>query len=355
MKTNYLRIACVLIFAISISGIHNITIAQAPQKMSYQAVIRDANGALVKSNNIGVRIQILQYSEFGGSVYVETHQANTNANGLLTLKIGEGEVIYGSLAEINWAEGPFFIKTETDPAGGTNYTIVGTSELLSVPYALYSGSSMPKGSIIMYSGEWEFDNTGLGTGSLDGWALCNGKNGTVDLTDKFVMGTVTETSIGTIGGMNSISLTANQLPSHSHNFTTGNAGDHAHTISVNNAGNHAHTITIDSDGHHEHTTYQDAWGIWYALNSNSGLDVFDDNPETRFFPANATSPGNSSTSAAGFHSHSNSCSTAGTHTHGASCNSNGSHVHSGSTDATGAGQSIDNRPAFVKLAYIIKM
>ena len=115
-----------------------ICLAQAPQKMSYQAVIRDAGGTLVQSHAVGMRIQILQTSEFGAAVYVETHATSTNANGLVTLEIGSGNVVLGTFAGINWAAGPYFIKTETDPTGGTSYSIMGTSQLLSVPYALYA-------------------------------------------------------------------------------------------------------------------------------------------------------------------------------------------------------------------------
>lgn len=113
-------------------------LAQAPQKMSYQAVIRDGVGTLLQSHAVGMRIQILQTSEFGAAVYVETHSTTTNVNGLVTLEIGSGNVVFGTFAGINWAAGPYFIKTETDPTGGTSYTITGTSQLLSVPYALYA-------------------------------------------------------------------------------------------------------------------------------------------------------------------------------------------------------------------------
>ncbi|MEN9340520.1 MAG: hypothetical protein RIQ62_1832, partial [Bacteroidota bacterium] len=120
--------------------------AQAPQKMSYQAVIRNATNALVMSTPVGMKISILQGSVSGTAVYVETQTQSTNANGLVSLEIGSGTVVSGTFSSINWANGPYFIKTETDPAGGTNYTITGTSQLLSVPYALYaasSGSSIP--------------------------------------------------------------------------------------------------------------------------------------------------------------------------------------------------------------------
>jgi hypothetical protein len=121
--------------------------AQAPQKMSYQAVIRKSNNALVQSLPVGMKISILQGSTTGTPVYVETQTATTNANGLVSLEIGTGTAITGTFAAINWATGPYFIKTETDPNGGTAYTIAGTNELMSVPYALFSasGNTGPQG------------------------------------------------------------------------------------------------------------------------------------------------------------------------------------------------------------------
>lgn len=110
--------------------------AQAPQKMSYQAVIRDAGSVLVINQSIGMQISILQGSASGTPVYVETQTPTTNANGLVSLEIGAGTVITGAFASINWSGGPYFIKTETDPTGGIAYSISGTNELMSVPYAL---------------------------------------------------------------------------------------------------------------------------------------------------------------------------------------------------------------------------
>ena len=109
--------------------------AQSPQKMSYQAIIRDTDNALVTSNSIGMRISILQGTT---PVYVETQTSTTNINGLVTLEIGGGAVVLGEFSIIDWSAGPYFIKTETDPTGGTDYTITGTSQLLSVPYALHA-------------------------------------------------------------------------------------------------------------------------------------------------------------------------------------------------------------------------
>jgi uncharacterized protein (TIGR02145 family) len=110
--------------------------AQAPQKMSYQSVIRNSSNVLLANTQVGIRISVLQGSAAGTAVYVETQTATTNGNGLMSLQIGTGIATTGTFAGINWATGPYFIKTETDPSGGTNYSITGTQEILSVPYAL---------------------------------------------------------------------------------------------------------------------------------------------------------------------------------------------------------------------------
>lgn len=120
--------------------------SQAPEKMSYQSVLRGTNNALVTNQNVFVKISILQGTISGTSVYVETHSTSTNSNGLVSLSIGGGTAVSGSFSGINWANGPYFVQMEADPTGGTNYTISGTTQLLSVPYALYaktSGSSTP--------------------------------------------------------------------------------------------------------------------------------------------------------------------------------------------------------------------
>jgi hypothetical protein len=118
----------------------NAGLAQAPEKMSYQALVRNNSGALITNKPIGMRTSILQGSISGSPVYVEIYNPNpsTNANGIVTLEIGSGIPVNGTFASINWENGPYFLKTETDPAGGTNYTITGASQLLSVPYALYA-------------------------------------------------------------------------------------------------------------------------------------------------------------------------------------------------------------------------
>jgi hypothetical protein len=115
--------------------------AQSPEKLSYQSVIRNAGNDLVVSTGVGMQISILQGSVSGAAVYVETQTPSTNINGLVSIEIGTGTVVSGAFNLIDWSTGPYFIKTETDPAGGTTYTITGTSQLMSVPYALYAKTS----------------------------------------------------------------------------------------------------------------------------------------------------------------------------------------------------------------------
>ena len=115
--------------------------AQAPQKMSYQAVIRDAGNQLLISQPVGMRVSILQGSTTGTAVYTEIHTTSTNANGLVSMMIGGN----AGFDTINWSNGTYFIKLETDPTGGSAYTIESVHQLLSVPYALFAESSATPG------------------------------------------------------------------------------------------------------------------------------------------------------------------------------------------------------------------
>jgi hypothetical protein len=114
--------------------------AQSPRKMSYQAVVRNGNGELLVNQAVGMRISILHNSPTGTEVYREIYNPNpkTNTNGLVSIEIGGGIALNGSFSAIDWSNGEYFIKTETDPSGATNYTITGISQLLSVPYALHA-------------------------------------------------------------------------------------------------------------------------------------------------------------------------------------------------------------------------
>lgn len=112
--------------------------AQAPEGFKYQAVARDASGNVIASQTVGIQISILQGGISGTPVYVETFSPTTNQFGLIDLEIGKGTFISGSFSGIDWGSSSYFIKIEMDASGGTSYTEMGTSQLLSVPYALHS-------------------------------------------------------------------------------------------------------------------------------------------------------------------------------------------------------------------------
>jgi hypothetical protein len=122
-----------------------ISVAQAPEAFKYQTVVRDGSNAIITNQSVGMQISILQGSSGGTAVYVERHTATTNALGIVNLNIGEGTVQSGSFSGINWGTNSYYVKIELDPAGGTSYQDMGTSQLLSVPYALYAGATAGTG------------------------------------------------------------------------------------------------------------------------------------------------------------------------------------------------------------------
>lgn len=115
--------------------------AQAPQKFSYQAIVRGVNNELIVNKQVGMRISLLKDSSSGKAVYTELHTPLSNANGLVSISVGGGVVVSGTFSNIDWSKGPYFVKTETDVAGGKNYTLNTTNQLLSVPYALFSANA----------------------------------------------------------------------------------------------------------------------------------------------------------------------------------------------------------------------
>jgi hypothetical protein len=127
-----------ILSSILFTFIVTVAFAQAPNRISYQAVVRNSNNALVIDQVVGVKMSILKGSSSGAVVFSETHQPKTNANGLISFEIGGGSSQVGNFSTINWAGDLYFVKTEIDPTGGANYTITGTSQLLSVPYAMHA-------------------------------------------------------------------------------------------------------------------------------------------------------------------------------------------------------------------------
>lgn len=124
--------------------------AQTPKGFNYQAVARDASGEILSGQSVGLHIGILQGSAEGEAVYQEVFAPVTNEFGLINIVIGNGSVLYGDFEEIDWSEGPYFVKVQMDPEGGSNYIEMGTSQLLSVPFALHAETSADT-----FSGDYE--------------------------------------------------------------------------------------------------------------------------------------------------------------------------------------------------------
>ena len=130
-KKYLLSIICFLFVSISM-------FSQSPQAFKYQSVVRDAQGNALANQNVSFKISILQSTSTGSSVYSETQNVTTNAFGLANLSIGSGVVVSGNFSSIAWESDNFFIQTELDISGATGYILMGSTQLLSVPYALHS-------------------------------------------------------------------------------------------------------------------------------------------------------------------------------------------------------------------------
>lgn len=115
--------------------------AQTPQEFKYQAVVRDGNGQLVSNQLISLKLTILSESSIGTEVYSETQSLATNGYGVISINVGTGSPVFGSFENIDWASTTHFVKTELDLSGGNDFQFMGTSQIVSVPYALHSKTS----------------------------------------------------------------------------------------------------------------------------------------------------------------------------------------------------------------------
>ena len=181
-----------------------ITVAQPPQKMSYQAVVRDAGNLLVTNQTVGVRISILKSFPNGISVYTETHQVTTNGNGLMSLEIGTGTPTPGSnFATIDWGNDDFYLQSEVDFTGGSNYTIIGTQQLITVPYAFHAGNAA-------YADSADFNNLanrpiGQQSGDILYW---NANTNTWDILPLGQQGQILTVNNGALNWITSTALTS---------------------------------------------------------------------------------------------------------------------------------------------------
>jgi hypothetical protein len=131
----------ILLLTFSFTILNFVQAQIPPNAFNYSAVARGPQGQPIASQNIGIRFSILKTSVNGPSQYVETHQTTTDPFGLFNLKIGGGSVQSGNFASIDWGADNYFLKVELDAQGNINYYHMGTTQFVSVPYALYSGNS----------------------------------------------------------------------------------------------------------------------------------------------------------------------------------------------------------------------
>lgn len=149
MKNFFLTM--LVFFAVSLS-----LNAQSPESFNYQAVARDNNGNPIINRTISIRISILDDYHNGIIVYSETHFPTTNQFGLFTLEIGNGIVQIGYFSNIDWGTGEKFIKVEMDVNNSSNYSLIGVSQLLSVPYAIYASQIGIQKFVSIYSDDtWQ--------------------------------------------------------------------------------------------------------------------------------------------------------------------------------------------------------
>ncbi|MDD5570760.1 MAG: hypothetical protein PHD97_06330 [Bacteroidales bacterium] len=149
-----------ILFSLMLMATILVVKAQAPQAFKYQTVVRDAGGNPITNQKVNFRISILQVSATGDSVYVETKVDTTNNFGLANLEIGKGNVVSGNFTAINWGNDNYFIRIQVDVTGGNNFIFMGTSQLLSVPYALYAEKSGATESIAGLNKQIIFNDSG---------------------------------------------------------------------------------------------------------------------------------------------------------------------------------------------------
>jgi Protein of unknown function (DUF1566) len=134
MKTRIIKLVSAMLMLLFICELK----AQVPQAFNYQAVARDNFGNLIVSHAVGIQIIIHQTTASGTPVYSETFATSTNQFGLFTIAIGKGTPVSGTFSSITWSTGNYWLEVQLDPSGGSSYTSMGTSQLLTVPYAMYA-------------------------------------------------------------------------------------------------------------------------------------------------------------------------------------------------------------------------
>lgn len=309
-------------------------LADPPMTIDHQGFLTDTNGAVIEGT---ADFHVALYpAEGGGDPFWQQALPDIEVRkGLYRFRFGDALLSDALTNDMCWLE----VRVD-----GTALTP--RQRLLSVPYALRADTAyeadwrvagLPSGVIMMWSGAL--------AALPDGWTLCNGANGTPDLRDRFVMGASSTPEVGTTAGANTLTLTSSQLPVHAHTGSCTTDGSHTHTASTGTAGSHSHSVGLNSTGSHGHTINKKrSWGSAIGDNASCGS-----------YPPACSATTDNWTSTDGAHTHSVTLNSAGNHSHTVTVNAAGDHAHTVTLASAGSGASIDNRPAFFALAFIMKL
>jgi hypothetical protein len=239
-----MRLFIIFLFIVSSIPIFS----QSPQSFKYQTVCRDQNGALLVNQLVSFKMSIVQDSPSGNVVYSETHQVATNDFGVVNIAIGNGSVVQGNFSSIDWANHSFFVKVDYDRYGQNNYQFMGTSELLSVPFALYANKA--KESTKSLNDQDTSSTNEIQTLSLNGNQLqiSNGNSVTItgvldldaDPTNEYQQLSINGNAISISNG-NTISIPADADSNPTNEFQ--NLSINGNAISISNG----NTISIPAD------------------------------------------------------------------------------------------------------------
>jgi len=251
MKKNIL--SAIVFAALSFSAF-----AQSPEAFKYQAVVRNTSQTVIPNQVVGMQLSVLQGSTTGNIVYQETFSPTSNAYGLVNLEIGTGTIVSGTFVAIDWSAGPYFIETAMDATGGTNYVVMGTSQLLSVPYALYSKTAQNVTNDMVNDADSVIGNEYNTTVALNGTNLETTDGGGTIITDLSSL-VVPDTLWGATG--NNV-----------YNLNTGNIGIGTNNpLSLLDVNGRAHIYTERVDGR-DSVLLQGGYIMWNKVYGNGNTD-----------------------------------------------------------------------------------
>jgi hypothetical protein len=239
---------------VAIATIALNSFGQAPEGFKYQAVVRDAGNTILNNQAVGMQMTIQQGSIGGTTVYQETFAPTTNGYGLVNLEIGSGTVVSGDFTTIDWAAGPYFIETAVDITGGTSYAVMGTSQLMSVPYALHANTAENVTNDLVDDADADPANE-LQDISLTGSDLTLSSGSTIDLS---VIDTDTDTQLD--------ETAVDAFVSNNGYITSPDDADADPNNEIQTISRTGTTVTLNNGG----GTFEDSVGVYTA---GTGIDI----------------------------------------------------------------------------------